>query len=276
MRTMHLFAGAGGGVLADLILGHSPVVAVEWKSYPAARLYERATEGWFPNMEVFCGDVREFDPAPYKGRVDCIAGGFPCQDISSAGKGGGIGDGTRSGLYREILRCADAIRPKYLFLENSPLIVSRGLEIVLADIASRGYDAEWMRLGADDLGANHKRTRWWLLAKMDDSDGFGIQGQQVDGSQGRKAPGLADNASVFPWWRHDPAEGQIEPLVGRVVDGLAHWLDSSQPFTNSKIGAAKAWIEAIQALGNGQVPIVAAAAFTILKERLETHKKHIE
>ena len=80
MRTLHLFAGIGGGLLADLILGHEPVCAVEIDPYCCAVLRDRRGEGWFPDLHVHEGDVRLWDPSPWAGGVDCIAAGFPCQD----------------------------------------------------------------------------------------------------------------------------------------------------------------------------------------------------
>lgn len=103
MRTLHLFAGCGGGLLADLILGHTPIAAVEIEPYPCRVLRERAAGGWFPGLEVVEADVQTVDFSRWAGRVDCIAAGFPCQDISSAGRGAGI-TGARSGLYREVIR----------------------------------------------------------------------------------------------------------------------------------------------------------------------------
>lgn len=135
MRTLHLFAGSGGGLLADLILGHQPIAAVEWEPYACAVLRERRDEGWFQGLQVHEGDVRLFDPSQYAGRVDCIHAGFPCQDISSAGRGAGI-NGERSGLYREVLRVASILRPEFIFMENSPRILNDGyLGIVLRDLA---------------------------------------------------------------------------------------------------------------------------------------------
>src|SRR5574343_178160 len=163
LRTMHLFAGIGGGLLADLILGHRPIVAVEWDKYACKVLRQRASEGWFPNLSVWEGDVRLFDPSEYAGKVDCIHAGFPCQDISVAGKQAGVSEGTRSGLYREVLRIADIIRPRYLFLENVAAILSNGLGTVLADLAAMGYDSRWICLRASDVGARYKRDRWFLL-----------------------------------------------------------------------------------------------------------------
>jgi hypothetical protein len=124
IKTMHLFAGAGGGILADLILGHRPIVAVEWDKYACEILRARVADGWFDGMSVWEGDVRLFDPSEYKGRVDCIHAGFPCQDISGVGTKSGVGENTRSGLYREVLRIADVLRPNYLFLENVSRIVT--------------------------------------------------------------------------------------------------------------------------------------------------------
>ena len=164
MQTMHLFAGIGGGLLADLILGHTPIVAVEWESYACKVLRERAAEGWFPELHVWEGDVRLFDPSDYAGRVDCIHAGFPCQDISVAGKQAGVSEGTRSGLYREVLRIAGIVRPRYLFLENVAAILSNGLGTVLADLAAMGYDCRWLCIRASDVGAPHHRDRWFLLA----------------------------------------------------------------------------------------------------------------
>lgn len=165
MRTMHLFAGGGGGLLADLILGHEPICAVDWEPYACQILRERVADGWFPNLHVHEGDIRLFDPSEYAGRVDCIHAGFPCQDISVAGKQTGLGEGTRSGLYREVLRIAGIVGPRYIFLENVSAIRSKGIETVLADLAALGYDSRWCCIRASDIGAPHGRDRWWLRAE---------------------------------------------------------------------------------------------------------------
>ena len=124
MKTMHLFAGAGGGLLADIILGHEPIVAVEWDPYCCRVLRERAADGWFPGLHVWEGDVRLFDPSEYAGRVDCIHAGFPCQPFSIAGDRKNTSDERE--LFGEVLRIVDGIRPKYVFLENvSGLLSSR-------------------------------------------------------------------------------------------------------------------------------------------------------
>ena len=163
MKTAHLFSGAGGGLLADLILGHRPVLAVECEEKCCNSLRRRSAEGWLPGLHVHHGDVREIDFAPWRGRVDCIAAGFPCQDISAAGQGAGI-EGERSGLVSEVFRAIDVIRPGLVFLENSPNIRTKGRHIVIGQLVARGYAWKDGILGAADVGAPHQRDRWWCLA----------------------------------------------------------------------------------------------------------------
>lgn len=292
MRTLHLFAGGGGGLYADLILGHIPIAAVEWDPYACAILRSRAADGWFPGLRVHEGDVRLFDPSEYAGRVDCIHAGFPCQDISAAGKGAGI-TGERSGLYVEVMRAIDAIGPAWVMLENSPLIRTRGRHVVIADLVARGYSWRDGILSAADVGAPHKRDRWWCLATHAHHPGQRAGGRTVrepqerdnawrvgadvadtdkigwDWRAGMLGPGwrgqpqnsrcemaLAGGEGLEEWegqtgeWSQPPAPGggwwSIEPPVGRLAHGMAH--RSHQ----------------IRALGNGQVPLCAAAAWRLL------------
>ena len=196
LQSMHLFAGAGGGLLADLILGHRPVVAVEWDKHACRALRERAAEGWFPGLHVHEGDIRMFDPSEYAGIVDVIHAGFPCQDISAAGKGAGI-EGARSGLYREAIRAIGIVRPRWVMLENSPAIRTRGRSVVIRDLVAIGYSYRDGTLAAADVGAPHRRNRWWLLANLDVADGVRFQG--VEGPRGaaqQKLPAVAGRGYV--------------------------------------------------------------------------------
>lgn len=250
MKTMHLFAGAGGGLLSDLILGHEPVVAVEWDAYCCQVLRERAEEGWFPGLQVWEGDVRLFDPSEYKGKVDCIHAGFPCQDISVAGSQAGIDEGTRSGLYREVLRIADEVRPDDIFLENVSAIIGgddgRMLRIVSGDIASLGYTPIWLPLSASQVGANHGRERWWCLARKTERVRISNPNSAHEGREWMSERTQKERAehSEFCWWAR-------EPKICRVADGIPDW--SHQ----------------LKALGNGQVPLQAAVAFSILWKMME-------
>ena len=162
LRELELFAGAGGGILGGMLLGHRPVCAVEYDAYARSVLLARQADGTFPPFPVW-DDVRTFRGEPWRGIVDVVSGGFPCQDISVAGTGAGI-EGERSGLWREMARIIGEVRPRYVFVENSPALVTRGLGAVLGDLAALGFDARWTVLGASDVGAPHKRERIWILA----------------------------------------------------------------------------------------------------------------
>ena len=194
MRSLHLFAGGGGGLLADLILGHRPTVAVEIEPNARAVLEARRADGWFPDLVEIHDDITTFDATRWRGRVDLVAAGFPCQDISLAGKGRGL-DGERSGLFFEAMRVVRDVRPRFVFLENSPAITVRGLGRVLGELAELGFDAEWTCLPASAVGAPHRRNRWWLLARMADADaGLGDDAHEAvcagrDAVDGRGADG---------------------------------------------------------------------------------------
>ena len=164
MNELALFAGAGGGILGGHLLGWRTVCAVEWEPYPASVLCARQNDGLLPPFPIW-DDVQTFDGHPWRGIVDVISGGFPCQDISAAGKGAGI-DGERSGMWGEMARIIHEVRPQFVFVENSPMLTSRGLGRVLGDLASMGFDARWGVLGAADVGANHQRDRIWIVGKL--------------------------------------------------------------------------------------------------------------
>ena len=163
MNELALFAGAGGGILGGHLLGWRTVCAVEWEQYPASVLCARQNDGLLPPFPIW-DDVQTFKGEPWRGIVDVISGGFPCTDISAAGKGAGI-DGEASGMWREMARIIHEVRPRYVFVENSPMLTSRGLGRVLGDLASMGFDAKWGVLGAADVGAPHQRDRIWIVAK---------------------------------------------------------------------------------------------------------------
>jgi DNA (cytosine-5)-methyltransferase 1 len=171
LNELHLFAGAGGGILGGMLLGHTPVCAVEIEQYPRRVLLQRQRDGLLPRFPIW-DDVQTFDGKPWRGSVDVVCGGFPCQDISAAGKGAGIA-GERSGLWGEMARVIREIRPRYAFVENSPMLTSRGLGRVLGDLAEMGYDAKWCVLGACDAGAPHKRDRIWILGELANANSRG-------------------------------------------------------------------------------------------------------
>jgi DNA (cytosine-5)-methyltransferase 1 len=175
--SLHLFAGAGGGLLADVLLGITPVCAVEIDDKPRRVLAKRFPGiGIWDDVRTFCADNPDCSAAFEWFRSNAgalvVAGGFPCQDISAAGLGIGI-NGKRSGLWSEFARILREIRPRYCFLENSPMLVGRGLGRVLGDLAALGYDARWNVLGAAAVGARHRRDRIWITGRMANGDRAG-------------------------------------------------------------------------------------------------------
>ncbi|MFN3290635.1 MAG: DNA cytosine methyltransferase [Acinetobacter sp.] len=162
LNELALFAGAGGGILGSHLMGWRTVCAVEREAYPAQVLAQRQNDGILPPFPIW-SDVLSFDGRPWRGIVDVISGGFPCQDISSAGKGAGI-DGARSGMWSQMARIIGEVRPRFVFVENSPMLVSRGLARVISDLAKMGYDAQWARFSASNCGAPHQRDRLWIVA----------------------------------------------------------------------------------------------------------------
>ena len=169
MNELALFAGAGGGILGSHLLGWRTVAAVEIEEYPRAVLLQRQLDGVLPRFPIW-DDIKTFDGKPWRGKVDVITGGFPCQDISAAGKGKGL-KGERSGLWSEMARIISEVQPSYCLVENSPMLTFRGLDRVLYDLAKMGYDARWGIIGAHHIGAPHKRDRIWIVANARDNSG---------------------------------------------------------------------------------------------------------
>jgi DNA (cytosine-5)-methyltransferase 1 len=267
LRELALFAGAGGGILGGHLLGWRTVCAVEWEPYAASVLAARQNDGLLPPFPIW-DDVRTFDGQPWRGLVDVVSGGFPCQDISVAGKGDGL-DGERSGLWSEMARIIGEVRPRYAFVENSPALTTRGLGRVVGDLASLGYDCRWGVVSAADSGAPHERERIWMLAYTNNSgprfgcaepswrtepwrsreklaDAYGAQ-LEGGGAPIRAWQEYGNTHCASGWWDSDPADDP-ESGVGRMAPRMAQSLDR------------------LKAIGNGQVPQAAALAWRTLTE----------
>lgn len=273
MNELALFAGAGGGILGGHLLGWRTVVAVERDAYAAQVLAQRQNDGCLRPFPIW-SDIETFDGRPWCGLVDVVSGGFPCQDVSAAGKGAGL-DGKRSGLWFEMARVIREVQPRYVYVENSPVLTSRGLGRVLGDLAEMGFDAEWGVVSAADTGAPHLRERIWIVANARRGR-CGESGQrevQQPGraqaispspqlayatSQGLPARGAGCGAAaggevfdVQPVHGSQCRRGSLdgwppEPELGRVADGVAHRVDR------------------VKAIGNGQVSRVAKVAWLTL------------
>lgn len=245
LNELALFAGAGGGILGGKLLGWRTVCAVEIE--PAARqvLLDRQDDGCLDPFPIW-DDVTTFDGRPWCGLVDVVSGGFPCQDISNAnaiwGKEKGFYNGERSGPgWGQMARIVGEVRPRLVFVENSPMLVGRGLGRVLSDLAAMGYVSRWGVVGADAAGLAHHRARLWLVAH---SNRYGLQGwEELCDAQG---------------WNLDAF--RVQALVAS---------DSRLPVSDpgafrKRYGMARA-VDRCRAIGNGQVPAVAATAWTVLQ-----------
>ena len=169
---MALFCGAGGGILGGRILGWTTVAACEIDPYCQRVLLARQREGALERFPIW-PDVCTLDGTPWRGSVDVITAGWPCQGFSAAGKGRGFDD-ERSGLWVEVARLVSEVRPPFVFLENSPRLVSSGgLARCLSDLAALGYDAAWDIIGARHVGAPHRRDRCWILGALGNADSKG-------------------------------------------------------------------------------------------------------
>ena len=257
MNELALFAGIGGGILGGALLGWDCIGAVEIEEYPRQVLLARQRDGILPQFPIW-DDVRSFDGKPWRGLVDVVSGGFPCQDISAAGHGAGL-DGERSGLWREMHRIIGEIRPPFAFMENSPRLVDRGLDRVLADLAQIGYDAGWLCLSASDCGAPHHRERIWILAReMADTDRIGSDTREI----AVHLPGeTLEEASRRRAWRANRLACDV-----RAYDTPPPW--TPQPGISFVADGVPNRMERLAAVGNGQVPIVAAAAFRALYQAM--------
>ena len=238
-NELHLFAGAGGGILGGILLGHTCVCAVEIEPHNRKILLARQRDGLLPRFPIW-DDVRTFDGKPWAGKVQTLCGGFPCQDISISNRNAQGISGQRSGLWSEMLRIACEIRPRFIFVENSSALTFRGLGRVIGDMAEAGYDARWLCLRCADVGGNHFRDRIWILA---DSQGF--DGQTSKESYRARLAGIQAQLGRVSWWK-------TQPDVLRVDDGLAADVDKRN-----------------YAIGNGQVSLVAAIAWRILRGELD-------
>lgn len=158
MKVLDLFSGIGGFSLGLHRCGMQTVAFCEIDEFCRKVLSKN-----FPGIPIH-EDIKELKGNQFRGAVELICGGFPCQDISSArGKGEGI-EGAKSGLWRFYKDIIGDVRPKWVIVENSPMLTRRGLGTVLSDLASIGFDAVWHCIPACAVGAPHQRDRIWIIA----------------------------------------------------------------------------------------------------------------
>jgi DNA (cytosine-5)-methyltransferase 1 len=219
MNELALFAGAGGGILGGKLLGWRTIGAVESDPFAIAVLQARQRDGSLESFP-FWPDIRTFDARPLRGLVDVVSAGFPCQSYSSASRGRTVADD----LWPEARRVVADAAPWIVFAENTQ---RRAIDRAADDLEEMGYSVLCMSLSASDLGADHIRKRYWLLAHSD------LHGELLKSLDAE----MAELPSIRP------SVWETEPYEPRVANGVADRMDR------------------IDAIGNGQVPLVAAAAF---------------
>ena len=225
MNELALFAGAGGGLLASQLLGWRTVCAVELDWYCRCVLVARQNDRTFGHSFPIWDDICTFDGRPWRGRVDVITGGFPCQPFSTAA----AGKNNTNDLWPEMLRVVADVAPEYVFAEN---VSKDAINKACDDLESLGYKTNAVSLSAADLGADHIRERYWLLAYTNDKSEL-LRGFNA------KMAGVSKLSHGI--WQGDARSA-------RVPDGMAHRM------------------ERLKATGNGQVPVVAINALRILSQ----------
>lgn len=284
MPILELCAGYGGlGMAVESLTGERVAYVADNSPAASAVLSERYP---VPNL----GDISKADWGAVAGRSNIVTAGFPCQDISTAGRGAGI-HGERSGVWKHVATAIRVIRPRVVFLENVAAIRRNGLDVVLGDLAASGYDASWCCLRASAVGAPHQRDRWFCVARLSDSGhgdepewprSTGREGGEwspVRGFPGRGGKKPSDVHSSRGWWgeRADRIH-TWESVTGRPAPRPAE-LDHrgrlllSPRFAEWLMGLPDRWVTGISGLtrtemlhiiGNGVVPDQAHAAFAHL------------
>jgi len=201
-------------------------------------------------------DIATLDGRQFKGNVDIIYGGFPCQDLSVAGHGKGL-EGKRSGLFFEIVRLAKAVKPSFVFLENVPAIRTRGLDVVLYELAEAGYDCRYSFLSAYDVGAPHKRERWFLLGRRKDPAPHVVDAESLRRSKRRPGAEIRSRGNASPGPGEDVADTIDES--GNTGKRETHWI--IEPGICRVVNGCPARVDRVKALGNGVVPAQARVAF---------------
>jgi len=269
MKHLSLFTGGGGGELGAILNNWETIGYVEWNDYCQRIIRARIEDGILPNAPIF-GDIKTFISEgyaeSYKGMVDVISGGFPCQPFSTAGQR--IGEDDPRNMWGQTIKCVNIIKPRYCFFENVRGLLSSGTDCddtewsmgetpadfisyfgtILSDLSDSGYDARWKVISAAEVGAPHKRDRVWIVANP--KQGSSSMHYGTLGGTQTKIPKRGEQLSArtktrdSTWWLSQPS-------ICRVDDGVAYKLDRTE------------------AIGNGQVPAVVKAAWEILSFSLQ-------
>jgi DNA (cytosine-5)-methyltransferase 1 len=297
MNELSLFTGVGGGLLGTMMLGWQCVGAVEFADYPVKVLEARQNDGHLEKFPIWHMDIREFNEriAPmYRGVVDVVSAGFPCQPFSVAGQQRGADDPRN--MWPATIECIRLVRPRFCFLENVSGLVNSGyFGTILGDLAESGYDARWRILSAAELGAPHKRDRLWIVAwdsKSDAGNQIESFSQRENSFAGGVCSAMADTEGARnsrPEDGQSPGERQPESgdvsIPADIADAnrprcpqqrfaitneteyeateCGSWWET-EPNVGRVANGVAARVDRLKAIGNGQVPAVVATAWLLL------------
>lgn len=250
LRMIDTFSGIGGFSLAAHWLGGIETVQfVEREPF-----CQRILAKHWPTVPIH-NDICTYNPSA--GSADIICGGFPCQDISKAGKRAGLA-GKRSGLFYELMRVVRMVGPRYIVLENVAAITSNGMDTVLGTLAESGYNAEWACIPASAVGACHRRDRWWCVAYANHAGVEASRPEQLAARakqhgklaaphphserQQERQPAAITGGSEWPRWGDAPQRLNpdwrsyvSEPVLCRGDDGLSNRVDRLKALGNSVV-----------------------------------------
>lgn len=268
LRVLDLFSGIGGFSLGlERTGGFETVAFCEIEEFPRRVLAKHWPKvPCYHDVRTLTADVLRNDGIA----VDVITGGFPCQDISTAGKQAGIKEGTRSGLWSEIKRLVGEIRPRFVVVENVSALLSGPSEQpggwfgrVLGDLAECGYDAEWDNIPAFIMGAPHRRERIWIVAYP--SQERRREEGEFRRKQSKKWLPCGGQAPVFANFGEAGAEGFISEKVSGVssfswcqdvrgIEDLRGRSDIPPPLFRGGSDGIPNWVDRVGACGNAVIP----------------------
>lgn len=268
MNVGSLFSGIGGLELGFEREGFKTAFFVENNKFCQKILKKN-----FPKTKIY-GDITKINWKKIRS-PDILTGGFPCQDISQAGKGAGIIKGTRSSLWKNYAEAIRILRPKFAIIENVPMLPRRGLNVVLADLAEMGYDAEWFCISAQEIGAIHVRERIFIIAYIG-------QFRRMDSRfQIKPKQAFIENAPSFVTndWRERIQRFRKETMEGggslsrfkdvRRIEEFRERPDIPEPLFRGGRDGIPFWMDRIKACGNAVVPQVAQFIARRIKEVME-------
>lgn len=234
IKEFHLFAGIGGGIYGGELLGHKCCAGVEIMPYAQSVLKQRQKDGWMPEFPIY-GDLCALDGTQFKGQFDVLCGGFPCQAFSTAAHGKNIKE---KNLWGEMLRFVQESEAPVVFAEN---VVLRAIEKAKEDLENVGYRVARCRLSCSDLGADHQRNRFWLLAVKDE----------------KVLDRISAHVNALPVLKGEFWASNISEIGGDTSNGH------------------KERRKQLLGVGNAQSPFVVASAFRILVNRLQNNQTEL-